>query len=154
MAPKDILDVKWRASEALGYCHDIRRRHKQKHGAWIDEATNEPGTGDPVDLRTRAGHPHSSTLTINRRKLGYWNQWKLSFSPCSEPSFQHLRRDTFISEPRSNPLAWARTFLADHDSRVATGDLSPNLLFLESKVTGGGNETRVRVELILCPKVN
>jgi hypothetical protein len=70
MAPKDILDVKWRASETLGYLHDIRRRHKQKHGAWIDEATNEPRTGYPVDFRTSAGHPHGSTLTINRRELG------------------------------------------------------------------------------------
>ena len=63
MAPKDILDVEWRASETLGHFHDIRWRHEQKHGAWIDEATNEPGTRDPVDLRTSAGHPHSSTLT-------------------------------------------------------------------------------------------
>jgi hypothetical protein len=70
MAPKDIFNVKWRASETLGYLHYIRRRHKQKHGAWIDESTNEPGTGDPVDLRTSAGHPHCSTLTIDRRELG------------------------------------------------------------------------------------
>src|SRR5215471_9713042 len=125
MAPKAIFDVKWRASETLGYLHYIRWRHKQKHGAWIDEATNEPGTGDPVDFRTRAGHPHSSTLTIDRRELGQWNQWKLSFSPCLEPSFQHLRRNTFISEPRRKPLACACTFLADHDGRVATGDLTP-----------------------------
>jgi hypothetical protein len=70
MAPKDTFDVKWCASETLGYLHYIWWRHKQKHGAWIYEATNEPGTGDAVDFRTRAGHPHSSTLTINRRELG------------------------------------------------------------------------------------
>src|SRR5512144_2880501 len=60
MAPKDILDVEWRASKTLGHFHNIRRRHKQKYGARIDEATNEPGTGDPIDFRTGAGHPHGS----------------------------------------------------------------------------------------------
>ena len=154
MAPKDIFDVKWRASETLGYLHYIRRRHKQKYGAWIDEATNEPGTGDAVDLRTRAGHPYSSTLTINRRKLGHWNQWKLSLSPCLESSFQHLRRDTFISEPRRNPLAHTRAFLADHHRRVATRDFIPNLQLLERAVPGGWNEMRVRVELIRHPNIN
>jgi hypothetical protein len=118
---KRLLDVKWSASEALGYFHYIRRGHKQKHGAWIDKATNEPRTGDPVDFRTSAGHPYSSTLTINRRKLGHWSQWKRSLPPCFEPSFQNLRGNAFVSKPRRNPLAYARAFLADHDGRVATG---------------------------------
>jgi hypothetical protein len=53
-------------------------------------------------------------------------------------------QDTFISEPRRKPLAYARTFLADHDGRWLPGILTPNLLFLESaRWTGGGNEMRV-----------
>jgi hypothetical protein len=127
MAPKDIFDVKWRAPETFGYFHYIRRRHKQEHGAWIDEATNEPGAGDPVDFWTRSGHPYSSPLTINRRKLGYWNQWKRSLSPCMEPPFQHLRGNTLVAEPRRNALASAPTLLADHDDRVAAGDFAPNV---------------------------
>src|SRR6187431_697320 len=127
MAPKDIFDIKWRAPETLGYFHDIRRRHKQKHGAWIDEATNEPGTGDAIDFRTSAGHPYSATLPINRRELGNWNQRKRSLSPGLEPSFQHLRGNTFVSKPRCNSLTYARAFLTDRDGRVAIRDFTPNV---------------------------
>ena len=37
-------------SETLGHFHNIRRRHKQEHGTWIDEATNEPGTRDAIHV--------------------------------------------------------------------------------------------------------
>ena len=70
MAPKGILDVERRASEVLGHFHNVRRRQQQKYGAWIDEAANEPRTGDPVDLWTGARHPYSSSLSINGGKLG------------------------------------------------------------------------------------
>ena len=70
MAPKDILDVERRASEVLGHFHNVRRRQKQKYGAWIDEAANEPGARDPIDLWTSAGHPHSSSEMVNGWKLG------------------------------------------------------------------------------------
>ena len=91
MAPEDILDVEWGASKTLGYRHHIRRSDKEEHRAWIDEATNEPRTGDAVDFWPGARHPHSSSLSINRRKLGEGNQRKLRLLPCFEPSFQHLR---------------------------------------------------------------
>ena len=73
MAPKDILDIERRAAETLGHRHDIRRGDEQEHARRIDEATNEPGTGDPVDLWARARHPHGSALRINRGKLGDGN---------------------------------------------------------------------------------
>jgi hypothetical protein len=105
MAPKDILDVEWRASKTLGHFHNIRRRHKQKYGARIDEATNEPGTGDPIDFRTGAGHPHGSPEMINGRKLGQGNQWKIRLLPSLKSPFQHLRWNTLVSKPGRNPLA-------------------------------------------------
>src|SRR6476659_757612 len=104
MAPKDILDVEWRASKELGHLHHIRWGDEQKHGAWIDEAANEPRTRDPVDLRTSAGHPHRATFTIYRRELGQGNQWKLRLLPSLKSSFQHLRRNTHVSKPSRNPV--------------------------------------------------
>jgi hypothetical protein len=64
MAPEDILDVEGRASELLGYSHDFRRSDEQKYCAWINEATNEPRTSNPVDFRPGAGHPDSSSPGI------------------------------------------------------------------------------------------
>jgi hypothetical protein len=73
MTPEYILDVERDASKALGHSYDIRRSDKQEHRVWIDEATNEPGTGDAVDFWTGAGHPHGSSLRINWGKLGKGN---------------------------------------------------------------------------------
>ena len=73
MAPEYVLDVEWSAPKSLGHSDDIRRSDKQKNRVWIDEATNKPGTGDPVDLWTRAGHPHGSSPRINGGKFGEGN---------------------------------------------------------------------------------
>jgi hypothetical protein len=73
MAPEYVLDVEGDASKTLGHSHDIGRSDKQEHRAWIDEATNEPGTRYPVDFWTGAGHPHGSSLSINGGKLGEGN---------------------------------------------------------------------------------
>ena len=73
MAPEYVLDVERGASKTLGHGHDIRRSNEQENRAWIDEATNEPGTGDPVDFWTGAGHPNSSSPRISGGKLGNGN---------------------------------------------------------------------------------
>src|SRR6185437_15286607 len=50
MAPEDVLDVERSATEALGDLDDVRRSDKQEQGAGVDEATNKPRAGYPVDL--------------------------------------------------------------------------------------------------------
>ena len=81
MAPKDILDVKWRASETLGHFHDIRLAARTETRRWIDEATNKPWTRDPVYLRASAGHPHSSTFEDQWE--GAWTREPMEALPAS-----------------------------------------------------------------------
>src|SRR3546814_1151809 len=37
--------------------HDVARRHVEKLRAFVDEAGNQPGTGDAVDFRAFTGNP-------------------------------------------------------------------------------------------------
>ena len=98
MAPEDILNVEWNATKAFRHLHDIRRSNKQERGAWINEATNEPGAGDAVDLGASAGHPNSSSPSINGRQLGEGNQRKLLLLPSFKSPFEHLGWNTLISK--------------------------------------------------------
>jgi hypothetical protein len=98
MAPEDVLDIERDTAETLRDLHDIRGSNKQERGARIDEATNEPGTRDAVNLGASAGHPNSSPPSINGWQLGKGNQWKLLLLPRFEAPFEHLRGNTLISK--------------------------------------------------------
>ena len=64
------LDVERRRAEAVGDAAHLGRRHEQEDGARIDEAADQPGAGDAVDLRPRARHPDRAALRVARRQLG------------------------------------------------------------------------------------
>src|SRR3546814_477025 len=45
--------------------HDVARRHVEKLRAFVDEAGNQPGTGDAVDFRAFTGNPlHDGLLLL------------------------------------------------------------------------------------------
>src|SRR5262249_430691 len=98
MAPEDILDIERDAAETLCHLHNIRWSNKQERGAWINEATDEPGAGDAVNLWANPGHPNSSSPRINRRQLGEGNHRKLLLLPGFESPFEPLGWNTLISK--------------------------------------------------------
>ena len=51
MAPKHVFNVEWDAAKTLRHADNFRRSNKQEDCVGIDEPTNKPGTGDPVDLK-------------------------------------------------------------------------------------------------------
>ena len=118
MTPEDILDVEGRASELLGYSNDLRGSDEQKYRAWINEATNEPRTSNPVDFRPGASHPDSSPTGIEGRKLRRGNQRKASRPPAFQPSFQRFRWNTPIPKQSGRALAQVAASSADHDYRL------------------------------------
>ena len=57
MAEGYALDIEGGRAEALGDGDDFGGRHEEKHRTWVNEATDEPGTGNAIDLGPRARHP-------------------------------------------------------------------------------------------------
>ena len=76
------------AREALRHAVDLRRRDEQEHRARIDEAADEPGAGDAVDLGPRARHPDGAALRVERRHLGGRHQRQAGLAPALEAVLQ------------------------------------------------------------------
>src|SRR5881275_1507560 len=55
MAELDVWHVIRNRLLALGGRHDVGGRYKQELGFWVDKSLDEPGAGDPIDIRIRAG---------------------------------------------------------------------------------------------------
>jgi hypothetical protein len=69
MAPEDILDIEGRRAEAFADRRDFRGGYEQKQGIGIDETTDQPGTGDAVDLGPRPSDPDGASEDVAGRKL-------------------------------------------------------------------------------------
>src|SRR5215467_10736076 len=69
MAPEHALNVERRGIEALRDSRHLRGADKEKDGIGIDEATDQPGAGDAVNLRPATRHPQSATLLVTRWNL-------------------------------------------------------------------------------------
>ena len=98
---------------------NFRRRDEQKHGGRIDEATDQPGTGDAIDLRARARDPYRAPLGVARRQFCRWNERPAS--PRAQPTCPPIstsaesapacRSQAATPSPRSSPF-WSMTTTA------------------------------------------
>jgi hypothetical protein len=74
-------------------------RHVVELGFPVDEARDEPGTGDPVDLRALARHPARRAVPRLRIERAFRRL------PSLEAAFQIARRDTGFAQGRCDALA-------------------------------------------------
>src|ERR1700757_5327403 len=99
MAPEHVLDIEGNGVEALADRYDLRRRHEQKYRVRIDEAPDQPGAGDAVDLRPRAGYPDGASLGVARGELRGRHQGELGGLPAFKTALERLGGDADMSEP-------------------------------------------------------
>ena len=85
----------------------------------IDEAADQPGTGDAIDLRPRARHPDGAALLVARRQLVGAHQQLAGLFPGLEAAFQRLRVDAVVAQPGRRALAELLPLLADDDDGLA-----------------------------------
>ena len=103
MASKHALDVERRGIEALRDARHLRGADKEKNGVGIDEATDQPGAGDAVDLRPATRHPQGMTLFVTRWNLIGADQQLAGLLPSFKSTFQDFRTDTFVPQPGAVP---------------------------------------------------
>ena len=89
MAPEHVLDVEGRGGEALGHRRHFRRGHEKEDGLGIDEAADQPGAGDAVDLGPRAGDPaRAARLHRAAAACSVWSSdlaWRRARRACRLP---------------------------------------------------------------------
>ena len=88
-----FFDVEGRGVEALADRDHLGRRDEQKHRVRIDEAPDQPGAGDAVDLRPRAGDPDGAALRVARRQFRCRHQRQLGRLPALEAALERLGFD-------------------------------------------------------------
>ena len=121
VAPEHTLafDVEGCRPEALGDALDLGGRDEQEHGAGIDEATDEPGAGDAVDLGPGARHPDRAPLRVARRQLRLGHHRQVGGRPAERAAVKRLRRHALVTQPGGDALAELESLLADHDGGAA-----------------------------------
>ena len=154
MRPEHALDVERSCREALGDRVDLRRRDEQEHRARIDEATDEPGAGDAVDLRPRARDPDCASLLVERRHLGGRHCRQVGLAPALEAVFEPVRRNAGVAQPGGDALAELRSALADHNGGAAGEFRCPSRRIGMAAAHGAGNEPGIGAEVLVGANVD
>jgi hypothetical protein len=66
----------------------------------MDEAADEPGTGDSHNLWPRSAHPHRLALLVTLRNLRRPHQRLGEFAPGFPTAFESLSLKPFVAKPR------------------------------------------------------
>ena len=93
----------------------------------IDEAADQPGAGDAVDLRPLARHPDGAALGVARRQLVRGNERaaRPRARPGSRPPATLARR-ALLPQPGGDAMAELQALLADDDGRAAVRAPAPS----------------------------
>src|SRR3954470_17847326 len=91
----------------LGHLKDALRWHVQELGARLDETSDQPGTGDAVDLRSLAGNPlrhHTSPRFCSgvSGTVGPPMACQAAMPPASALASRPRRRSSAVA----SPLTW------------------------------------------------
>src|SRR6516225_8739223 len=90
MGELDALDIVWNRAGLAGGRKYFGRRHIKELGAGVDEAANEPRTGDAIDLRPLACDPFVG------RHADFLTRWQILRSPSSDAAGQISGVDTSL----------------------------------------------------------
>jgi hypothetical protein len=143
VAPEHAVDVEGRGAEALGDGQHLGRIDEQEHRLRVDEAADQPGAGDAVDLGPGAGDPDGAALGIARRQLGGLDERLAGGAPGLEAALQRLGVDAGVPEPGGRALAQLQALLADDDGGLAAVFVLPGVRACEVAPAGAGLEARV-----------
>src|SRR5262249_41005852 len=105
MTPEDALDVERCGIEALCDARHFWGTDKEKDGVRIYEATDQPGTGNAVDLRPTTRYPQGVTLVVTRWNLIGADQQLAGLLPPFKSAFHDFRTDILVPQPGGGALA-------------------------------------------------
>src|SRR5437868_14095717 len=130
MTPEHVFDIEGYGVEALADRNDLGRHHEQKYRVGIDEAPDQPGAGDAVDLRPRAGHPNGAPLRVAGRQFRGRHQGKLGSLPALKTALERFRTHVEVSQPGRSALGELLAAQADDDGRTSGEFTAPTGVLL------------------------
>ena len=154
MAPLHAFNIERRGTEPVGDALDLRRRHEQEHRARIDEAADQPGTGDAVDLRPRSGDPDRAPVPVELRHARSRNERQARLLPAHEAVFQRIGGNAAVPQPSRDPFAELFALLADDDGRTSGEFAGPVRDIAMGTARRAGNQSGVRLEVVVGADVD
>ena len=97
MAPEHAIEIERRGTELFGYTFNLGGGHEQEHRARVDEAADQPWTGDAVHLWPSPGDPDRAPLTVQRRNPAELQQRQPGLCPALNPLFEHISIDAGVT---------------------------------------------------------
>ena len=155
MTPEHVFDIERNGVEALADRDNLGRRHEQKHRVRIDEAPDQPGAGDAVDLRPRAGHPDGAALGVARRQFRCRHQRQFGGLPALEAALERLRPSTWRCRSQA-AVPWAsfwprrQTTMADLPANSSPQSAAASWL----RLTAPGIEPRIGGKVLVGAHVD
>ena len=125
MAPEHVVDVERNRRETdrrppVTSAGSTNRNTAER----IDEAADQPGTGDPIHLRPGPRDPDRAALVVAAPAscLGR-DQKPFGVAPGFEPAFEEFGGDALVAQPGSDALRKLLSFLANDDD-LTSGELA------------------------------
>ncbi len=154
MAPEDAVEVERGSVEPLGDIEDFRLRHIKENRVAVDEAANEPGAGDAVDLGRDRADPDCAALSITRRQSGIVDQQGAGRRPRFMAAFQAFSTGTGMAQPGRGTLAQFQATLAGDDDEFAGIGRRPIGSGAEIAPCGAGDGARVEAVILVIAHIN
>src|SRR5258708_6101579 len=118
----DAIDVVGRSAGLLGDGENLLCRDVNEFRAWIDEAPDQPGAGDAVDLRMLPGHP------LGRRRSRSLAGWQASRAPSGDTTVKMRGRESSGTQGRGRGLTQLPPVHAVNNYRTICRQVSPPAL--------------------------
>src|SRR4051812_1070771 len=146
VADLDALDVEWDRTDIVRDVLYLTGIDIVDARLRIDEAPDQPGARDAVDLWTPPRHPQARRLRREALQRDFGDDWQASFTPGLAAALQHLRLRTALAQLRRDHLAEIVTIAAgEHDGPLGGQGVDPFHVGFRLMPLRGGNDSRTRL---------
>src|SRR5262249_38693385 len=123
-------------------------------GVTVDEAPDQPRTGDANDLGPRPRHPDRAAGLVAARQLVRAQEQLAVLAPGVIAAFQRLRVDALLAQPGGDALAELEAFLAGHDDGLAAVLRPPGCDLAEGAALRARDQARAGGEILVDAHVD
>src|SRR5208282_1902263 len=125
MAPRRAFDIKGRRLKGFGDRSYLGGLDEQKDGGRIDEAPDQPGASDAIDLRAFARDPDGAALLVSHWHLRGVDERQIGPLPRLESAFESVGRYAVMAQPSRDAVAELLAAPANDDDGSFTEFLRP-----------------------------
>src|SRR5262249_7288500 len=154
VTPEYAFDVEGGGRKPLRHAFHLGRSNEQKYGAGIDEATDQPWTGDAVNLGSCPRYPDGPLVVVERGHSGGDHQGQAGLAPTFKAVVQRVGRNPAMTHPGRRALAELGASLADRNSGTAGKFACPCGNIDMGPTYRARNQARIGFVVVISPHID